>query len=218
MKTTEVIIEIFVGGTLMCTAALFVLWSLFPADLNELLHFWTARLTPSLAPLFVAVLGAVTYSVGLIAEFVARVCWEWRLDRIKQQRLGEFVNANRLRLLKSPCLREYSADASAKIPEGAGKRKMGQMRFEIMTLSSELSREVESQISRLRLVRVLPFVELLFLLGAGRYYWRRPSGALVLGCIALLAILVANIGAIDSRFDRYCNNIERAYKILVLDR
>ncbi|MBI3698539.1 MAG: hypothetical protein HY238_27320 [Acidobacteria bacterium] len=162
-------------------------------------------------------LGAIAYSMGVIAEFAARGFFEEKLYRTKQKRLPRFVRENRANLRKSPILEEYYDNPEAPIDEKTAKEKVGQMRFEILRLNPDLSREVEVQINRSRLIRVLFFVEVLCIVGVLLHLWRAVSAPLVISLLFLVALLYVNWRAIEYRFDRYCLTVERAYKVLVLD-
>jgi len=92
------------------------------------------------------------------------------------------------------------------------------MRFVVMMKSYEAPyREVEAQINRLRLVRVLFFEEAVILVGLFELLLRSPSWALFLGCLALIALSALNFWAIDYRCNMYCRAIERSYRALVLE-
>ena len=91
------------------------------------------------------------------------------------------------------------------------------MRFEILRLNSDLSREVEAQINRSRLIRILFFVEVVCTFGVLIHLWHAISAPLMTSLLFLLALLYVNWKAVEYRFERYCLTVERAYKALVLD-
>ena len=61
MKTTEVIIEILIAGTLVTASLLFFLWSWFPKEVACFLEFWMARGGSLPGAVLAVVLGAIAY-------------------------------------------------------------------------------------------------------------------------------------------------------------
>jgi heme A synthase len=214
MKTTEVLVEHFVGGILMTAALLFLIWSFASDQIPKLPDDLPAKLK-EYAAIIAAVLAAVVYSIGLLAEFAARVTFDrFSMDRIKRRRLAKYVHDNKDNLAKSPILKRFAKGVVGTDEIDA----YGPMRFVVMMRSGEaLYREVEAQINRLRLVRVLFFVEAVVLIGLLVLLLRSPSSALGLGCLTLIALLILNFRAIDYRCNMYCRAIERSYRPLVLD-
>jgi len=87
-----------------------------------------------------------------------------------------------------------------------------------MKLHSDLYREVETQINRLRLVRVLFFVEVLLSIALAVRLMIAGWSWATLAWLEILAILaLLNFDAVQYRFRMYCRAVERSYKVLVLD-
>ena len=79
MRTTEVIVELLIAGTLSVAGLLFVFLGLFPLQGERLLEISKSGLGPYSGPVGV-LLSAITYSMGVIAEFAARAFFERKLD------------------------------------------------------------------------------------------------------------------------------------------
>ena len=218
MKTTEVILEMLVAGALATGSLLLLFWSVRPAEVERSLATIAARVAAHVAgPVGAVLLGAAAYSAGILSEYVARAFFEPWLNGTKRRRLQKLVDDYKSKLEVSPILREFGREETPQIDDRGAKEKVGQMRFEIRRLSSEHARDVESKVNRMRLVRVLFFVEIFCILSTLFWLWRRWSPALLLLCLFLAAVLFINWKAVLYRFDRYCLTIERAYKGLVLD-
>jgi len=185
---------------------------LFPNHVNNWLGVCETVLIGRLGPIVIGVaLGAVAYAMGFIAEFVARVMFEWRLDRVKRKRFSAFLEDNPKLLDKDTWLRGLVGKPS-KLGQEAGTRVIGLMRFSIILRSPELSREVDSHVKRMRVLRMLALAQFLFLPAVARNFWDVPF-LLALLLIAL-ALLAATCCAVEDRFQRYCREIERSYLVL----
>ncbi|MBI1786760.1 MAG: hypothetical protein HYR60_04295 [Acidobacteria bacterium] len=219
MKTTEVLVEHFVGGVLMTAALFFVFWSLLPGPSQLQLKAAICNEMKEYATIIGLVLTAVVYSVGLLAESMARTAFDiLKMDPIKERRLTEYIRANRSNLAKSPILARF-VNAAAKNRRDASD-VVGLMRFEVMRSSPQaLYREVESSLNRLRLVRILFFVEILVLLGLALCWFQYSQlwRFWLSGLVVLVPLAITNWLAIDYRCKMYCRAIERSYRLLVLD-
>jgi hypothetical protein len=226
MKTTELIIEVFVGGTLVMVAILYGLWNYFPTEIEQFIQACKDRLFPSFGLIVPVVLASWAYSMGIVAEFSARIVSEWRLNQIKFKRLKEFLKDNKSVLRQDPILQrvfnpepgkghvEDITDQQVKgITKEQATRIVGLMRFQVMRTHPDLSKEVESHVKRMRVLRVLALVELLFLVGLCRHLWYTCSLLLLVGLLVLL-VLCFTLYAVNDRFDRYCRAIERSYLLL----
>ena len=93
------------------------------------------------------------------------------------------------------------------------------MRFTVMKSGGALDREVEGQVSRLRLVRILFLVQLIILSGVVACFFKdSPSKKPLSECVVLLLVLMfVNLAAIRHRCEMYCRAIERAYEVSVLN-
>jgi hypothetical protein len=224
VKTTELIIEVFVGGTLAIVAIVFVLWSFFPTGIEHLIQACRDRLFPSFGGIAPVVLAAWAYSMGIVTEFTARAVSEWRMNQIKFRRMREFLTNNKSMLRQDPILQRafnpdlgkgHVEDITDQQVKGITKQQaiqiVGLMRFQIMRTHPDLSKEVESHVKRMRVLRVLVLVQLLFFVGL---LGRTPSLLLAVLCLLVLLVLYTTWRAVEDRFERYCRAIERSYLLL----
>src|SRR5438128_9296541 len=131
MKTTEVLVEHFVGGILMTAALLFLFWSFAP-EILKLPDDLPTKLK-EYAAIIGAVLAAVVYSIGLLAEFAARVTFDrFSMDPIKRRRLAKYVRDNKDSLARSPILTPFSEGVRTEAIDAYGL-----MRFVVMMRSYE---------------------------------------------------------------------------------
>lgn len=223
MKTTELIVEVFVGGTLVLVAMAFGLWSWFPAAAEWALGRYTKELVPSFGAAVPVVLAALAYAMGIIAEFTARGLLEWRLDRVKLARFENFRADNEELLKNDPLLGRFFRALPQREPRSKDGRKryrdavtriVGLMRFAVMHRSPDLSRAVESHVKRMRVLRMLALVQALFLVGVLPRCFFPPSGIVGVICVIVLGMVVVTYFAIQDRFNRYCREIERGYLVL----
>jgi hypothetical protein len=165
--------------------------------------------------------------MGIVAEFAARALSEWRLNQVKFKRLKEFLKDNKSVLRQDPILQRVFNPGSGKgdvedvtdqrvkdITKKQAKLIVGLMRFQIMRTHQDLSKEVESHVKRMRVLRVLALVELLLVVGLCPHLWHTCS--LLLAVLSFLVLLVLGITfyAVNDRFERYCRAIERSYLLL----
>jgi hypothetical protein len=156
----------------------------------------------------------------VLFEFIGLIAFEWWFDKIKRNRLIEYLNSNRSIIERSPILEKYANPSSKKvaIKEEDAKSCIGTMRFYVLMKNSTLYSEIESQMNRLRLIRVLFLVELILLCAIGSQLLQKFSSAMFYLWILVLVISAANVEAIRIRFHRYCRAIERSFKLLMLDQ
>lgn len=220
MKTTVLVMEFLFAGVLILLALALLAVTIFPELPGAFKTIWPSDEALSAVSAILAIpMAAIAYGVGLISEFVAGEAFEWWLTRIKRVRLTKYLRENRAKLRKSPILAEYTDTPPEQIKvTNEETALMGVMRFHILMESHELYQEVESQLNRFRLIRVLFLVELILAVAIVWQLFRNPSSAVLACSLALvLALVVANIFAIKRRFDRYCRAVERSYQVLVLD-
>jgi hypothetical protein len=220
MKTTVLIIEYLFGGVLVLLALMLLVASLFPPLMGALGSFLRhCEFPDSIRSILAIIFAAVVYGVGLISEYVGGEIFEWWLKRIKRARLAKYLRKNYANLGKSTILAEYAAVPLEQISVTEEAIELiGAMRFHVMMESPELYQEIESQINRFRLVRVLFLVEVIVVLAMTIQMLRVPSPILVCLLVLVLVLAVANVSAVKRRFERYCRAVERSYKVLVLDR
>ncbi|GIG69202.1 hypothetical protein [Phytomonospora endophytica] len=88
----------------------------------------------------------------------------------------------------------------------------GRMRTAIMARNPDLYLEVESQLKRMRIERVLCLCLLLLLPGLIASLARHATGARVCALVAASLALVLTLLQVEQRFRRYCRAIERGYE------
>ncbi|MCI0489164.1 MAG: hypothetical protein L0229_21435, partial [Blastocatellia bacterium] len=123
-------------------------------------------------------------------------------------------------LAKSPILDEYALASAEELDEklkNTAAACIGEMRFYVMMKDSTLYAEIDSQISRFRLVRILFLVELILFI-AIIWQWHRGLGFILKCSVPLAIIAFFNLIAIGARFNRYCRAVERTYKAIMLDQ
>lgn len=217
-KTTDLTLELLVGGVLILTSVVILVFSVVaPPNWLGLLaqirsDYNVADISDKMSVLFLAVslplATAISYAIGLVAETVAREALEyWWHNAVKRKSLEEYFKAHFDVLSRSPILKKY---ASRIAPEKeVGRRAdvlIGEMRFYVMMKDERLYREIELHLNQLRIMRVLLFA-LLF-----------SSKTLEVSFLVVNGLLsLATARAIHSRFHRYCRAVERSYQALMID-
>jgi hypothetical protein len=218
MKTTALMIELLVGGALICVALVVLAGAVFPHEMGSALQAVNNKDT-ALAHGFlpIVLLGSIAYAAGLLSELLGRVSFEWMLNRVKRKRFPVYVSDNISSLKKSPILRHCATLDSGKTRANAQKC-YGNMRSYIAMKNSRLYQQIEAQVAKLRLIRVLFIVEGLLISAAVTKVFRGCSPILLSSLVLLLITAVLNVFAVQKRFERYCREIERGYRVLVLDQ
>jgi hypothetical protein len=172
---------------------------------------------------------AVAYAIGIVMEYLGELYCEWWFNKVKRDRVEKFYRQNQATLKEGP-IRFLELDPSPNQTQDTSQDKspqkhkdtkeyIGEMRFFVMRSSALLYADITAQISRLRLIRVLPIAEIILLIAILGQIPKAQSPALWVTAVALLiAIFGINILAIRSRFGRYCRAVERSYLILLLER
>jgi hypothetical protein len=221
MKTTVLIVEYLVAGILVLLALTLLAASIFPELISGLKSLFAQHESlDAISPTLVVVFAALAYGVGLVAEFLGEKTFEWWLDRIKLNRLEDYLKKNNGNLHKSPLLAKYQKNPGDKTDESPVPieiRLIGEMRFHVLMESAELYAEIESQLNRFRLIRVLVLVEAILAAAIVISLIQDYSPVLVFLLVVVVVVAIANVGAVGRRFHRYCRAVERAYKTLVLD-
>jgi len=220
VKTTVLIIEYLFAGILVLLALILLTIVLFPQLQSALGKLSGAHATlDAIAPILAVILTAIAYGTGLVAEFVGGEIFEWWLKRIKRVRLTKYLRDNYANLRKSPILAAYAETAPDRIAVSKDMAELiGVMRFCVLMQSQRLYQEIESQLNRFRLIRVLFLVEVILALAIIWRLFHAPSLPLVYCLVLVLLTVVANAAVVGRRFHRYCRAVERAYKVLVLDQ
>jgi hypothetical protein len=86
--------------------------------------------------------------------------------------------------------------------------------------NSALYEEIESQLNRLRVIRILFWVEVILTISGVVYAITHFSGDWSVVVIPLVPLATAGftIWAIIDRYNRYCRAVERSYTVLCLDQ
>jgi hypothetical protein len=219
MQTTALIIEYLVVGILSLGSLWLLSCSLFQAEVvalaARLRNIPSSLVTPALT-----ILATLAYAVGVLAEYLGRVLFEWKMDAIKVDRFGKFLQANYPNLRRSPLLASFADKPihDVTVPKKETLSLVGLMRSYILMVSPPLSGAVELQISRLRLIRPLFLIWLILGATVVRELLRSPSKLLWFALVLIAISAWINAHAVFSRFERYCKEIERAYRLLVFER
>jgi len=220
LNTTAIMVEALIAGILVLLALLLLAMSVFPSEVQTFfIKISNSQSLLAEAPLLVIVI-AIAYGFGVLFEFIGLIAFEWWFDKIKRNRLIEYLNSNRSIIAGSPILKKYVNSSSKKVDvkEEEARSCIGTMRFYVLMKNSALYSEIESQMNRLRLIRVLFLVELILLFAIGGQLLQKFSLSMFSLWMLVVVIAIANIEAIRKRFHRYCRAIERSYQLLMLEQ
>lgn len=217
-KSIDLHLELSIVGILILSAIVVLFFSFFPGALKEILDFMEDEIhKPILIALTIPVL-AFAYAIGLIAETLSRCVFDRWHEHIKSKRMKKFILNNQALLFSNPFFRDNSKTETkdAKIKEGI----YGELRFFVMMKSEQLYKEIAAQLNQLRVIRVLFIFLSLSLIALGVLSIRQPGSSpeiFIPLTVLTLIFWLANIWAINERFNRYCRAIERSYKTLLVD-
>lgn len=220
MKTTVLVAEYLAAGVLVLLALALLAASIFPELISDFENLFTVpEKLDAISSILVVVFAVLAYGVGLVADFLGEKTFEWWLKRIKLDHLKKYLEKNSESLHKSPLLAEYQKDRGGKAEESVAieTELIGEMRFYVLMESAELYTEIESQLNRFRLVRVLVLVEAILTAAIIISLAQAGPPILIFLLIVTVVLAIANVRAVGRRFHRYCRAVERAYKTLVLD-
>jgi hypothetical protein len=218
LKTTTLIIEWLIGGILVSLALVVLAVSFFPRETQGILAWFTARQSPAAyEALLATIVTAIVYAVGILSEFVGRALFEPLLDKIKQERFKQYLQAHQAKLSKSETLKEWGTAPPDMISTSRASACLGEMRFEVLMKSPELYGEIEREMNQFRLIRVLFLVEAMLGVAIARQLLQGFSVFLTCSLVFVIVLACVTWLAVRSRFHRYCRAIERTYKVLVLD-
>lgn len=216
MNTTSLIIEYLVAGILLLFAFLLLAYSLCPQDIQTL--FLLLKSIKEFDFAILSLFTAIAYALGVLSEPIARIIFEYPVhDLIKRRRLRKYIERHKGSLDKSALLKKYITKDN-KIPNiklKEAKEIIGEMRFYVLKQNSELYKEIESQINRLRLIRILFIVEIVLLLAFIFQITNSFSPSLCFGIILIGIFCACTVIGIINRLNRYGRAIERSYELLV---
>ena len=228
MRTTMLLVEFLVAGILVLLALIFLGISIFPSKEQAILDLFHQEYCLSAGALLATIFVAVAYPVGVFSEYLTRDFFEDKLEEIRMNRMRIYLEENHANLRKSPILEKYASipptDISTIITKEEARKCTGPMRFHVLMENTELYREIESQLHRLRLMRTLFLVVVLFLAAAVSrlivtWYLHQDISLFLLVVIVFFVLAAfADFKAIKDRSHRYCRAVERSYRALVLDR
>ena len=221
MKTTLIVFEYLAAGNLVILAILILGINSGIIEYEKIAGSVVDVLGTGNSLIIAFVLLSITYSVGVVSEYLGWLAFEWRLNAIKRTRIKAYLIANRSKLTCSPVLSGYEIDIKKWTPymQSCLTRLHGEMRFFLMENSKGFAEEIASHIGKMRLVRVLFLVQFLFCVSM---VLRLKTGYIQSWVWMVIYILIifmfANGIAINQKFKRYCRSIERGYKTMVLDK
>lgn len=221
-------VEFLVGGVLFSLALLVLLNN--QIDVNALSQGQVDLLAANSSLLFFIGI-AIAYAVGVAAESMARWSFEWLLDRITvrtPQFLPERIVLTQaasavswyVRLrdgFVSACLggQQLVADGP-RVPftiadRTAARDEREKQRSTVMTWHVSLYDDVQAQLKRLRLERVMA---LSLLVTTGALVWRSSWTAAGWSFVGLVVVSIL----VHARFGRYCKSIRRGYERVSEDK
>ena len=228
MRTTMLYVEFLVGGILVLLASIFLGIGMFPGTEKPIMSFLEKNGHLSASILLSTIFVAAAYAIGVFSEYFTRSLFENKLDEVKVMRTKIYLKENYNRLWKSPILKEFMRIPPKKIDEKIdikeARKCIGPMRYYVMMENSELYREIESHLHKLRFTRILFLVVMIlmfaifFRLQHAQNLQSDDSLFLVIMLEFLALAAIATIKAVKDRSDRYCRAVERSYRALVLDR
>lgn len=209
MNTTNLIVEYLVSGILCITSICIFSYAVSP---NEFIYFLNIFLYyyKDYSTIFLTVAVAISYSLGVAVETIALQFLESILHKKSVIRLKEYINKNE---------RLFNEDVYMKgifnetITKKTARDCYGNLRFHILSHNEKLYKEIESQINRMRLIRVLFLFELLTLISLIIILIKSFSIVLLLLLSFLVLLSIFTYKSIHTRFDRYFRSIERSYLI-----
>lgn len=218
MEITKRLIEFILSGILIILSLTFLFYCIFPKEVHSLLD--QAEKSTSYifnnATLATALFTAISYAVGLVSENMVQNLFEGLLDKTKHNQINDFLKRSFTAIKDTPVIKAFSLDTDEPIDKETAGRLYGEMRVYVNLKSQQLYTEIESQINRFRILRVMFLSEALIITGLVILTFRSYSWCKVfyvlMACLAALFTYIA----INNRFYRYCRAIERAYKIVSL--
>jgi hypothetical protein len=214
METTKLTVEYLIVGILICLAIIFLVFNIAPWNMDGLTKLFLADPSILSASLIIIIFLPISYGVGLVAEYVGLVMYEGLMRKVKKARFPIFIEANLDWITKSPLLEKY-VRKDQPVPDDAGEKSYGEMRFYVLMNNAALYAEIESHINQARIIRVLSLAEVIFILGFVAHVMKNGLTSFSsLGILLVAILLIFTFKAIKSRFDRYCRAIERSFKVL----
>jgi hypothetical protein len=227
MKTTVLLVEFLVAGALVSLVLGLCAYSFFPDDVERIFNNLFQCTSASIGILYATIFIAISYGAGILSEYIGLHIFEGRHDEIKKDRIRTYVkklqNEN-IHLEKNPIFRNLAEVPPERITKKQARSCIGPMRFYVLKESPYLYQDIDSQLHRLRLIRIMVLVEVCLIVAIG---WRLCYNLVVhhyfsapLACALIFfgGVIVVNYKAILDRFNRYCRAVERSYKALVFDK
>lgn len=215
METTKLTVEYLIVGILISLALIFLVFNIVPGEMNSLFEI-IANYPSAVGTSLVIIFLPVSYGVGLISEYLGLVMYENQMRKVKEKRFPKYIQDNLDWIKNAPLLQKYSVKNQS-IPEGAGEKYYGEMRFFVLMNNAPLYAEVEAHINQARIIRVLTIAEIIFIAGFIIQFATKGITLTGITCLVIVMIFfILNIRAIISRFERYCRAIERSFKVLSL--
>jgi len=244
VQTTVLIVEFLIAGALVSLALVVFAYSFFPDQTQDIFDVLVQYQLPStedqyqsaeppsivyvpIAVLLTTIFIAIAYGVGILFEYIGLTLFEGWHDEIKRDHMKKYLKEledDKVDLSKSPILRKFEGKSPEEITKEQARSCIGPMRFYVLMKSPELYQDIASQLHRLRLIRIMFFVEFILMVAVAWQVLRNltskeiPSLPLMFTLVFLLIVLITNFKAILSRFSRYCRAVERSYKALLVDQ
>jgi hypothetical protein len=215
-KITVAIFEFFIAGVLVICSIFLLFLSLFPSNMIQVIDTTKRATDSAVSGALIAVIStAVAYGVGVISESLARMVFESLLDKIKTRHFRGLINKGSYIIQGITSPKDAGTTEKDNPALSDASSSLGKMRFYVLMKSATLYTEIDSQIARFRLARVLFLCQLIVLAAAFRHLFRDPGAILFGSCLLLILSMVITFLEIRNRFNRYCRAIERSYELLL---
>jgi hypothetical protein len=217
MDTTKLIVEYLIIGILVVLSIVFLVFNISPQEFIPVVDLMNPNASLIGTTAFIIILLPIAYGIGIVAEYLGMLLYEWRFNAVKEKRFSPFVERNFSWLLKEELFKDL-VKKDRPVPAGIGLKLYGEMRFFILMNSTYLYAEVERQLNQVRILRSFTIAEIIFVLGfAVQLIMGGNFVSASIGLISMILLIVSNIAAVDYRFNHYCRAIERSYKALKLE-
>ncbi len=217
MKTTSLTVDFLVSGVLLLVALVLAV----PGLPSQALTLGAGSTGWVKAPFFAVALISITYGFGIFFEYLGLILYENRHKRMKTKRCKAFIRKLQEHsiLLKRDPFQLAKLDMTKQSDiDTAQDWYTGTLRYFVKNASAELYAEVELQLRRMRIMRVLSIVEVILMVAVISHAitLKLDLYAAVLLFLFLALLFFRTSRGITYRFERYDESIERAYMVLAL--
>lgn len=221
MKTTSLFIEYLLAGVLVMVALVILAASVFPIQIKEILDYFEQYRSLPVSVLLATLFVSIAYGIGILTEFLGFWLFEGFHDNIKKKRMAEYLKdlkEDNVDLARSPILKKLEGVPPDEITKKQARSCIGPMRFYVMKENPNLYHDIEYQLHRLRLIRILFIAEVIIMVAVAWQLKQNASKPLLSVLVFFIVTVTITFMAIKHYFNRYCRSVERSYKALVFDQ